>query len=382
MREILKNAAIVGVYQTEQGRSLDRTATDLYIEAVKGVLDDAGMSISEVDGLIGANPMAGEGEARAFPASAFAESFGTQLHYTHQVQAGTQSTSLSVLHAVEAVAMGRAHTVIVPTVSVKEGPGGVGRDQWESPFGMPGVASYGMIARRHMHEYGTTSAQLAQVAVIARKHAVLNPAAVMGSRGSITVEDVLNSRMIYDPLHLLDCCLISEGGGAVLVTTEERARDLKHQPVHVLGLADSFSYVEPYDLPSLTAFPDGISTSKDAFGMAGVSLSDIDVAQVSDHFTINVIIALEDLGFCKKGEGGPFVESGALELGGTMPVNTNGGYLSHTHNESVGIYDIIELVQQLRGEAGARQVANAQIGLYHGIGGMFNSAHTAVLARE
>ena len=218
-------------------------------------------------------------------------------------------------------------------------------------------------------------------AFIARQHAILNPAAVMHSRGPITVEDVLDSRMIYDPLHLLDCCVVNDGAGAVLVTTAERARGLKHKPVHLLGLAESFAIMDLYNLPSLTT-SDGRGTGQDAFAMAGVSHSDIDVAQISDHFTINPIIELEDLGFCKKGEGGPYVESGVLELGGKMPMNTNGGYLSHSHSGGPGIYDIIELVRQLRGEAGARQVRNARIGLFHGVGGMFNSAHTAILARE
>ncbi|MDO8749949.1 MAG: hypothetical protein Q7K03_02225 [Dehalococcoidia bacterium] len=381
MRDTLKKAAIVGVYQTAQTRAFDRRSSAMFIEVVKGVLDDAGMSVKEVDGFIGPNPMATEGEARGFPSTAFSEFFGTHIRYTQQTPAGTQTGAMGVLHALEAVATGLAQTVIVPNVGGREGPGVVGRDEWEAPFGLPRVAYYGMMARRHMHEYGTTPAQLARVAVIARKHAMLNPAAVMHSRGPITVEDVLDSRMIYDPLHLLDCCVVNDGAGAVLVTTAERARSLKHKPVHVLGLSESFAIMDLYNLPSLTT-SDGRGTGQDAFAMAGVSHSDIDVAQISDHFTINPIIELEDLGFCKKGEGGPYVESGVLELGGKMPMNTNGGYLSHSHSGGPGIYDIIELVRQLRGEAGARQVRNARIGLYHGVGGMFNSAHTAILAKE
>jgi acetyl-CoA C-acetyltransferase len=381
MSDMFKQAAIVGVYQTAQTRAFDRRPSDMFIEVVKGVLDDAGMSVKEVDGLIGPNPLATEGEARGFPSTAFSEYFGTHIRYTQQTPAGTQTGAMGVLHAVEAVASGLAQAVIVPNVGGREGPAVVGRDEWESTFGLPRVAYYGMMARRHMHEYGTTSAQLAQVAVIARKHAALNPNAVMHSRGPITVEDVLDSRMIYDPLHLLDCCIVNEGAGAVLVTTAERARSLKHKPVKVLGLAESFAIMDLYNLPSLTT-SDGRGTGQEAFAMAGVSHADIDVAQISDHFTINPIIELEDLGFCGKGEGGSYVESGVLELGGKMPMNTNGGYLSHSHSGGPGIYDIIELVHQLRGEAGARQVRDAHIGLYHGVGGMFNSAHTAILARE
>ncbi|MFN8558372.1 MAG: hypothetical protein U0531_13850 [Dehalococcoidia bacterium] len=194
---------------------------------------------------------------------------------------------------------------------------------------------------------------------------------------------MLTSRAIYDPLHLLDCSPVNEGAGAVIVTTAERARDLKHRPVRALGFAESYSAVDIFHLPTITAFDgDGGTSGREAFAMAGVGHDDIDVAQISDHFTINPIIELEDLGFCKKGEGGPFVESGAVELGGTMPINTNGGYLSHSHAGGPGIFDIIELVRQLRGEAGARQVPNARIGLHHGVGATFISAQTAILARD
>ncbi len=390
MRNALKKVAIVGVYQTAQGRSLNRSRADLYTEAVKGVLDDAGMSIKEVDGLVGGNPLVTEGEGVGFPASGFGEFFGAHIRYSEQVQNGTQGITLGMLHAMKAVALGYAHTVIAPTAAGRQfGGSGPGRDsgqqvsgdEWFSPFGLARVATYGMMARRHMYEYGTTPAQLARVAVIARKHAVLNPGAAMHSRGPITVEDVLSSRMVYDPLHLLDCCIVNEGGGAVLITTAERAKSLKHKPVHVLGFSESFDAVDLYHVPSVTSFGAKL-TGKDAFAMAGVTNSDVNVAQISDHFTINAIIELEDLGFCKPGEGGSMVESGAVELGGKMPINTNGGYLSHSHTGDVGTFDIIELVRQLRGEAGARQVPKARVGLYHGVGGTFISAQTAILARD
>ena len=393
MSDALKKAAIVGVYQSKQARQLNRTAVDLYLEVVKGSLDDAGLSIKDVDGVVGANPnpLLTEGEGRNIPGSVFAEYFGTHVRYAGQALTATQAGAMGMLHAMEAVCTGRAHTVLVTMVSARSGfgvPGGdsgqgVSGDQWLSPFGLARVAYYGLFARRHMHEYGTTSAQLARVAVIARKHALLNPAAIMHSRGPITVEDVLNSRMVYDPLHLFDCCPTNQGAAAVVVTTTERARSLKHRPVHVLGFAESYQAVDIFHLPTITAFDgDGGQSGREAFAMAGVTRSDIDVAQISDHFTINPIIELEDLGFCKKGEGGPFVESGAVELGGKMPINTNGGYLSHSHAGGPGIFDIIELVCQLRGEAGARQVPNARVGLHHGVGATFISAQTAILARE
>jgi acetyl-CoA acetyltransferase len=378
----LRKAVIAGIYQTQQARMLERTSVELYIEVIKGVLDDAGMTIEEIDGLIGPNPV-----GTYMPSTAFADFFGTHLRYVEQADAGSQTQGLAVLHAADAVAMGRADAIIVPTATGPRAPGMVqrytltGTDEWDAPLGLPHQAYYGMMARRHMYEYGTTSAQLAQVAVAARKHALLNPAAVMHTRGPITVDDVLGSPMIYDPLHLFDCCIVNYGGGGVLVTTEERARSLKHRPVHVLAYDESYAYIDLYRVPSITS-SDGEITAKAAFGKAGVKHSDIDVAQLSDHFTINVIIELEDLGFCGKGEGGMFVESGAIELGGSIPINTDGGYLSHSHSASPGIHNIIELVRQLRGEAGARQVSNAKIGLYQGAGGEFNFALTAILARD
>ena len=391
MSEALKKAAIVGVYQSEQARQLNRTAVDLYLEVVKGALQDAGLTIKDVDGMVGANPLQTEGEGRGIPGAVFADYFGTHLRYAGQGLTATQADAMGMLHAMEAVSTGRAHTVVVAMASARSGfgvPGGdsgqgVSGDQWLSPFGLPRVGYYGLFARRHMHEYGTTSAQLARVAVIDRKHALLNPAAIMHSRGPLTAEDVMNSRIIYDPLHLFDCSPVNQGGAAIVVTTTERARSLKHRPIHVLGFAESYSAVDIFHLPTITSFdgPGGMS-GKEAFAMAGVRQSDINVAQISDHFTINPIIELEDLGFCKKGEGGPFVESGAVELGGKMPINTNGGYLSHSHAGGPGIFDIIELVQQLRGEAGARQVPNARIGLHHGVGATFISAQTAILARD
>ena len=391
MSDSLKNAAIVGVYASAQARELRRTALDLYLEVVQGALDDAGLTVKDVDGVVGGNPLLLEGEGRGMAGSVFAEYFGTHVRYSSQALTATQADALGILHAMEVVSSGRAHTVLVAMVSARSGfgvPGGdsgqsVSGDQWISPFGLPRVGYYGMYARRHMHEYGTTSAQLARVAVIARKHAMLNPAAIMHTRGPITVDDVLKSRMIYDPLHLLDCSPVNEGAGAIVVTTVERARSLKQRPIHALGFAESYSAVDIYDLPTITAFDgDGGQSGREAMAMAGVTHADIDVAQISDHFTINPIIELEDLGFCKKGEGGAFVESGAVELGGKMPINTNGGYLSYSHAGSPGIFDIIELVHQLRGEAGARQVPNARIGLHHGVGATFISSQTAILARD
>ena len=231
-----------------------------------------------------------------------------------------------------------------------------------------------------MHDYGTTSEQLAEVAVAARKHATLNPGSVMGGRGEITIEEVMNSRLIADPLHLFDCCLVNNGGGAIVMTSLERARSLRKAPVVMLGWGEGFAFYDLMSSPTLTSFG-GVTAANTAFGQAGVSREDIQVVSVSDHFSIDVLIELEDVGFCKKGEGGAFVEDGALQIGGRLPTNTDGGFLSGSHGASCGLYSITELVRQLRGEAGDHQVPNVQLASVHGTGGAFQGQYTAIFAR-
>ena len=203
----------------------------------------------------------------------------------------------------------------------------------------------------------------------------------MGPKGEITVEQVLASRMMAEPLHLLDCCIVNQGGGCVVVTSTARARAQGlHPPVVVLGWGEGHGYLDPNTAPSLTTFS-GRVAADDAFRAAGVSRGDIDVAGVSDHFTINVIVELEDAGFCAKGEGGPFVADGALALGGRLPTNTHGGFLSGTHAASCALFTLIELVEQLRGEAGPRQVAGAELAFAGGVGGVSQAHYAAVLGR-
>lgn len=380
--EELRKAPIVGVYLTQQGNLPGKTSAQLYVEAVKGALKDAGLSIKDVDGVAGAGP------GPSMWASYFAESFGIPLQYYSEAKVGAASPALAVCQAVSAIAQGRASTVVIATAA----GGDVSRDEavermafmgneFEYLWGTSRVADYALIARRHMHEYGTTSAQLAEVAVACRKHATLNPNSVMGPRGLISVEDVLNSRLIADPLHLLDCCLINNGGGAVVVTTAERARSLAKPPVYILGMGEGYTYEDRHYAPSLTSFG-GVYSARRAFARAGVRHDDIDLAEISDHFTIDVIIELEDAGFCPKGEGGPFVEGGTLQLGGKLPTNTDGGFLSHSHGGGCGLYSIIEAVRQLRGEGGARQVPRARLALVQGTGGVMMAEYTAILGRE
>ena len=249
---------------------------------------------------------------------------------------------------------------------------------YESPYGNTLVGAYAMAARRHMYQYGTTSEQLAEIAVVTRRHAGLNPLAMY--REPITVQDVLNSRMIADPLHLLDCCVVSDGGGAVLVTTEERARDLKQMPIYVLGSCEGHTHAHISQMPDLTVTAAAMTAPR-AFSEAGVRPDEIDMAMIYDSFTITVLLLLEDLGFCKKGEGGAFVQDGRIGIGGQLPINTDGGGLSSNHPGMRGIFLIIEATRQLRGQCGARQVQGAKLAVAHGSGGVLSSQATTILGR-
>jgi acetyl-CoA acetyltransferase len=228
-----------------------------------------------------------------------------------------------------------------------------------------------------MHDYGTTSEQLAEIAVTMRDHASVNPLAQY--RDPITVEDVLSSRPVADPLHLLDCCVISDGGAACVVTSKERARDLRKPPVHILGAAHSMTHhMNISQMPDINVTA-AAQSGPLALKRGGVALADVDVLQLYDSFTITVLLTLEDLGFCAKGEGGPFVAGGRLRWDGPLPTNTDGGGLSACHPGMRGMFLIVEAVRQLRGEGTARQVADAEVALIHGTGGMLSTGATVVL---
>jgi acetyl-CoA acetyltransferase len=230
-----------------------------------------------------------------------------------------------------------------------------------------------------MHQYGTTSEQLAEIAVAARRWAALNPKA--WAREPITAADVLASRLLADPLHKLDCCLITDGGGAIVLARRDRARDAAKRPVRVLGAGESCTHWHITQMPDLTRTA-GVVSGREAFAMAGITPADVDFVEPYDSFTITVLLALEDLGFCPKGEGGRFVEGGRLAPGGTLPAMTSGGGLSYNHPGELGLLLLIEAVRQIRGEAGDRQLERHRIGVAHGVGGMMSSAGTVVLARE
>ncbi len=251
--------------------------------------------------------------------------------------------------------------------------------QYEAPYGSTLVGAYAMAARRHMHEYGTTSEQLAEIAVGVREYAGLNPSAMY--RDPITVDDVLSSRMIADPLHKLDCCVVTDGGGAFIMTTAERARDLPQPPVYVLGAAASQTHWNIGQMPDFTSTA-AASCGPEALARAGITADDIDVLQLYDSFTITVLLLLEGLGLCGKGEGGAFVSEGHLRRGGRVPLNTDGGGLSSSHPGMRGIFLIIEAVRQLRGQAGEAQVPDCDIAVACGSGGSLSCIGTVVLGNE
>ena len=376
-----RQAAIVGIYMTEQGKLTDRTAGSVYAESVLGALSDAGLGVKDIDGIIGTGP---EG---AGIAGDFLDNFGVTLRFQAQTGVGASSSSSGIGIAAMAIEKGYADVVIVPTASggaVRPGSRGGGGGPTPSPFehiwGSNPAAIYAMAARRHMYEYGTKPEQLAEIAVAARRHATLNPASVMGERGLISIEEVLESRMIADPLHLFDCCLVNAGGGAIVMTTMDRAASLRTKPIVLMGWGEGFTFHDIMTAPSMTSFG-GVAASNTAFAQAGISRDDIDVAGISDHFSINVLIELEDAGFCTKGEGGDFIADGGIQLGGMLPVNTDGGFLSSSHGGGCGLYTVVELVRQLRGEAGQRQVGNCNLAYAHGTGGTFQGQYAAIFAR-
>jgi len=253
----------------------------------------------------------------------------------------------------------------------------VGPAAYDALWGNSLVGSYALAAQRHMYQYGTTSEQLAEIAVTMRAHAAHNPQAQY--RDPMTVEDVLSSRLIADPLHMLDCCVISDGGAACVVTTAERAADGPQRPVRVLGAAHSITHsMNISEMRDLTV-SSAAQCGPVAFARAGLTPADVDVAQIYDSFTITLLLTLEDLGFCAKGDGGAFVEGGRLRYDGALPTNTDGGGLSACHPGMRGMYLIVEAVRQLRGECGVTQVPGAEVALVHGTGGMLSAGATMLL---
>lgn len=382
------NAAIVGIGESAVGRVAHLDALGLQRMAALAALEDAGLAFADIDGLL-TTPI--RVENWAMPCGVVSEGLGLNPRYLATLDLAGASGVAMAHHAAMAVATGQCETVLCVAgqnmlsfsaqgaAVQKLADGGWAHPKFEAPYGPLVPTLYALVAQRHMHEYGTTPEQLAEVAVTMRKHAALNPNA--HKKDPISVSDVLQSRMVTSPLHMLDCALVSDGAAAFIVTTPERARDLRQPPIKLLGhgYGHSHSYIGDYTNITTTG---AVQSGKDAFGMAGLTPSEIDVAELYDCFTITVIVELEDLGFCAKGEGGHYVENGSIALGGRLPVTTHGGLLSAGHpGLAGGMFHLLEGVRQVRNQAGPRQVPGAEVALVHGNGGIVGLHGSLIIAR-
>jgi acetyl-CoA acetyltransferase len=376
-------AAIVGVAESDLGRTPDKTVLQLQHQAARAALDEAGLGFKDVEALFCAGNWAWS------PNLMLAEYLSIQPKYSDTTNIGGSSFEAHIGHAVAGIEAGLFEVALIVYGSTQRSDKSRGRvapffkltDQFEGPFGLPTpVGAYALAATRHMAEYGTTGEQLAEVAVATRKWAALNEKAFM--RDPITIEDVLNSRWVAEPLHLLDCCLVTDGGGAVVITSASRARQTRKAPVWVLGHGEAHTHNSITNMPDLAVHRAAIASGRDAFAMAGLTPAEMDVVEIYDSFTITVLLTLEALGFCGQGEGGSFVSGQRTAPGGPFPLNTNGGGLSYTHPGMYGIFLLIEATRQLRGECGERQVPEARLAVAHGTGGVLSSAATVILGKD
>jgi acetyl-CoA acetyltransferase len=388
---MLREAVIVGVADLplKNGKTLE-PLSPLQIQArvARDALKEAGIALRDVDGLFvaGAWGIPGPGQ---LPTITLAEYFGITPRYLDCSQIGGSIFESYVGHAKLALEAGRCDVALILYGSTQRseasrtlgGRPALFQMQYELPYGLPTpIGGYAMSAMRHMHEFGTTSEQLAEIAVATRKWAQLNPAAMR--REPLNIDDVLSSPMISDPLHLLDACLVTDGGGAIVMTTADHARALGVTPIHVRGCGEANTHWASASMPDLARLTAAEIAGKDAFEEAGISRDAIDVVEIYDSFTITVLMTLEALGFCERGEGGAFVSGQRTAPGGVFPMNTNGGGLSYAHPGMYGIFLVIEAVRQLRGESGDRQVAHAETALVHGTGGTLSSGATCILSRR
>jgi acetyl-CoA acetyltransferase len=375
-------AAIVGVAESDKiGIVPDRSAIQLHAEAAHNALSEAGLTTRDVDAVFtaGLSPME------------TAEYLGIVPKYLDGTAVGGSSFVIHVGHAATAIATGLCNVALIThgesgrsRVGMSGFPAGAQtmRGQFEAPFGLPSpVGAYAMACSRHMAKYGTTQEHLAQIAVSTRAWASLNPKAMY--RDPLSIAEVLKTRYIAYPFHLLDCCLVTDAGGAVVLTSIERARDLKTHPVAVLGFGESIDHSSISQMYNFTSGPAKVS-SANAYNMAGVTPQELDLAMIYDSFTYTVLMTAEDIGLCKPGEGGDFFAGGRTAPGGAFPINTNGGGLSYTHSGMYGVFTLIEATRQLRHDyqaEGVRQVPDAKLAVAHGTGGVLSSAGTVVLGR-
>jgi len=370
-------AAIVGAAESDLGQVAEGlNPIDLMAQGITRALDDCGLALKDVDGLLCATT-----QSRTSGLN-LSEYLGISPSYIDTTILGGSSFMFHVGHALAAIQLGMCQVAVIAYGSTQRT---VGRRQasvrevnpYETPYRpfLPSTA-YALAASRHMHQFGTTREQMAAVAVAAREWALLNPAA--WEKKKLTVPEVIGARMVSYPFTVRDICLVTDGGGAIVLTAPERAKGLKEPPVYVLGVGQAITHANISSMPDLTV-TGALQSGREAFAMAGLGPKDIDVVELYDAFTINPILFLEDLGFCPKGEGGRFVTGGHIAPGGGLPVNTNGGGLSYCHPGMYGLFLLIEAVRQLRGECGARQVAGAKTAIAHGNGGVLSSQSTVIL---
>jgi len=388
---VQRPVCVVGVGLSDGPVTPGMSGVMLEAQSFRRALDDAGLAKADIEGLASAG-YGGMHEVM------LAEYLGLTPRWLESSSVGGSSFEFHTMHAYRAIQNGDVDTVAIvygnnqlsaSGRTLGTGGGGGGRAgmqmplpmAYEFPSGLTLVGAYATAARRHMHQFGTTPEQLASISVQTREHAARNPSAMY--RDPITVDDVLVSKLVADPLHKLDCCVISDGGCAIILTTEDRARDLAHRPVYVRGAAGGTTHHSIAAMADMTRTAAAVSGPK-AFQEAGISPGDVDMFAMYDSFTYTVLVVLEDLGFAPKGEGGRFVtdNGGNLRLGGALPTNTDGGGLSATHPGMRGLFLICEATRQLRGEARDSQVEGAEIAVAHGSGGWLSTQGTVVLGTE
>jgi acetyl-CoA acetyltransferase len=373
-------AAIVGAAESDIGQvGPGFNVIDLMAQGITRALDDCGLGLKDVDGLISSCT-----QSRTSPLN-LAEYLGISPAFIDGTIIGGSSFMFHIQHAMAALQLGLCEVCVIAYGSTQRS---IGRQNasvreinpYETPYRpfLPSTA-YALAASRHMHEFGTTREQMAEVAVAARQWALKNP--VAWEKNPLTVAEVLAARMVSYPFTVRDICLVTDGGGAIVLVSPERAKSLKKKPVYVLGQGQHITHANISSMPDLTV-TGALESGRQAYAMAGLAAKDIDVLELYDAFTLNTILFLEDLGFCKKGEGGAFVTGGRIAPGGSQPVNTNGGGLSYCHPGMYGLFLLIEAVRQLCGECGERQVKGAETAIAHGNGGVLSSQSTVILGTE
>jgi acetyl-CoA acetyltransferase len=374
------SVAVVGAAESDLGLVAAGTSpVDLMAQGTMRALDDCGLKLADVDALFVAAT-----QVRMGP-MALAEYLRIKPRYFDGTQIGGSSFMTHVSHAQAAIQLGLCEVAVIAYGSTQRSVSRAAAspreyNPYESPYRpiLP-ISAYAMAAARHMHQYGTTREHLAEVAVAARKWALLNPQA--WEKEPLTIEQVLNARMVSHPFTVRDCCLVVDGGGAIVLTSAARAKSLKKKPVYVLGVGESLSHAYISSMPDFTVSAAAISGPQ-AFKMAGLKPADVNMLSLYDAFTINPILFLEDLGYCPKGEGGRFVANGAIAPGGKLAVNTSGGGLSYCHPGMYGLLVMIEAIRQVRGECGERQVKGCEVALAHGNGGVLSSQCTVIFGSQ